>query len=115
MRKMDKQYVMQKLQQNNSDIVNKIGNNNAVIDYIDRALLFVKPLNAPDYLINTLVRLYTVHLMNQQIQDNTITEKLGPMTKTVSGNSSDDALDEFNSLCDQYDLKSGKSVYLSGF
>lgn len=113
--KMDKQYVMQKLQQNNSDVVAKIGNNNAVIDYIDRALLFVKPLNAPDYLLNTLVRLYALHLMNQQIQNNTVTEKLGPLTKTVSSNASDDALDEFNTLCDQYDLGPDKSINLFSF
>ncbi|MCL0312794.1 hypothetical protein M2S00_06705 [Apilactobacillus sp. TMW 2.2459] len=100
----------------NTDLTKKLDDDNLLTDYVNRAVIYVNPLNPPKVVASTLVRLWACHLMTNATSDNVTSKKLGQITETYADTSKndDEFLDEFNRLCNQYGL-SNNSVTLFGF
>lgn len=98
----------------NTDLVKKVDNDDLLTDYVNRAVIYVSPLEPPKVVASTLVRLWACHLMSNAVINNLTSKKLGPLTETYADTSKDDDefLDEFNRLCNQYCLNaSGVTLY----
>ncbi|MCL0330861.1 DUF4054 domain-containing protein [Apilactobacillus xinyiensis] len=98
----------------NTDLVKKVDNDDLLTDYVNRAVIYVSPLEPPKVVASTLVRLWACHLMNNAVADNVTSKKLGQITETYADTSKndDEFLDEFNRLCNQYGLNaSGVTLY----